>query len=83
MNVPILRGRLYRLQNGGTVRIEFQDSPETPAAPPHKYSPHYATCRGDDGIWRYIQPREDAGRVTGTDHDFSHPLNIVCHAEDE
>jgi hypothetical protein len=81
MRDPILRGRLYRLQNGQTVRIEFQDTPETPAD--HRYHPAYASCRGSDGIWRYIQPRRDAGRVTGSNFDMSDPRNIVCHAEDE
>lgn len=40
----------------------------------HKGS-NYECVKGNDGIWRYSS--RDYGRVTGTNHDGSCPLNIM------
>jgi hypothetical protein len=36
----------------------------------------YHVVMGKDGIWRYARPG-DAGRVTGSNFDMSHPANLV------
>lgn len=39
----------------------------------------YETVVCSDGLCRYDRstPNTDAGRVTGTDHDYSYPANFV------
>lgn len=36
----------------------------------------YACVQGDDGIWRYDRDG-DVGRVTGSNHNMSHPNNLM------
>lgn len=63
-------GCSYKTQNGNTVRIDEARDIGGP----------YHTVMGSDGIWRYAR-QSDAGRVTGSNFDMSHPLNLVVPNE--
>lgn len=54
-------GKTYKTQSGNDVKIVIKNGD---------------TVSGSDGIWRYDRPK-DAGRVTGSAFDMSHPLNLV------
>ena len=62
-------GKSYRTQEGGVVRIVSR----------HTELRNYETVLGDDGAHRYdrSESKSDTGRVTGTAHDYSYPMNFV------
>ncbi len=61
-------GKTYELQNGDRVKIV------------ERFAKHrgYETVMDEHGCHRYDRStdQEDTGRVTGTAHDYSCPLNI-------
>lgn len=61
-------GETYELQNGDRVKIVERHA---------KYR-GYETVVDENGCHRYDRStsNSDAGRVTGTPHDYSHPENI-------
>lgn len=61
-------GKTYELQNGDRVQIVAR----------HERTRGYETVIDEHGCHRYDRSisHEDAGRVTGTPHDYSHLLNI-------
>jgi len=71
---PFVVGNTYRTQGGKEVTcLELHDHP------------HYESARFDDpvtdaGGWRYNRD-SDRGRVTGTDHSWSDPRNVIPEFE--
>lgn len=61
-------GGVYKTQDGRSVRVLSRQGPR---------GYEHLVC--DDGMHRYDRKREphDAGRVTGTAHDYSDPGNFV------
>jgi hypothetical protein len=61
-------GKTYTLQNGEKIRLVRRDG-----------SMGYETVVDQYGIHRYDRSThsKDAGRVTGSAHDYSHPENIA------
>jgi hypothetical protein len=61
-------GKTYMTQAGNPVRIVKRNDNLR----------GYEAVLGDDGAYRYDRSThsEDAGRVTGTAHDYSHPDNF-------
>ena len=61
-------GETYELQNGDRVKIVAR----------HVKYRGYETVVDENGYHRYDRSTSDsdAGRVTGTPHDYSHPENI-------
>lgn len=62
--VPYILGNQYRTQSGELVRFVVVANEGTP----------YETMACEQGIHRYT--RRDFGRVTGSPHDYSYPLNV-------
>lgn len=54
-------GLIYKTKNGSLVGITRISCKGS----------NYECVKGNDGLWRY-----SSGRVTGTNHDGSFPLNI-------
>lgn len=60
-------GKSYETQDGEWVLVLKRT-----------HIPGYECLRCSDGIYRYDRSthNSDAGRVTGTDHDYSYPKNF-------
>jgi len=63
-------GKIYRTQAGDYVEVIERSGPPGLAG--------YETLKCSDGVFRYdrYRNRTDAGRVTGTPHDYSYPGNF-------
>lgn len=59
--------KLYRTTRGKLIKIVDESNDN---------GKEYRCVLGNDGKWRYDRPG-DYGRVTGTNHDFSYPDNLV------
>jgi hypothetical protein len=67
MNALPELGGTYRTQDGQLVKMVGIANPGT----------HLETLVDEHGVHRYSRQIDDAGRVTGTAHDYSHPFNLA------